>query len=110
MPELLFREDRLAPGAEADDEYVEFWSAGAYARGEFRCVACGHLVVTFRTLPRCPVCEQGLWERDAWSPFTHMADSTSEAGRGARVTARPSLERVIPRAGSAGSGLVPARN
>jgi hypothetical protein len=84
MSELLLREDRLAPGADADGDYVEFWPAGAYAHGEFRCVACGHLVVTFRTLPRCPVCDEGLWERDGWSPFTLMADSTSEAGRRGR--------------------------
>jgi len=105
MHESLLESPR-SPNEEVDDGYVEFWSAGAYAQGEFRCVACGHLLVTFRTLPRCPVCEQGLWERDGWSPFTHMA---CEAERMARPSGRSSLERVIAPSGSAGSALLPTR-
>ena len=62
--------------AEAEGEYVEFRAAGAHANGEFRCVACGYSVVTFWLLPRCPVCDEGLWEEDAWSPFTRMARAT----------------------------------
>jgi hypothetical protein len=56
-----------------EDEYVEFWPAGAAAAGEYRCVACGYGLVTYRTLPSCPACAHSLWERDDWSPFTRMA-------------------------------------
>jgi hypothetical protein len=96
--------------AEEDDGYVEFWSAGTYAHGEFRCVACGHLVVTFRSLPRCPGCELGLWERDGWSPFTHMADAIQAAERVAQPGGRSALERVIATSAGASHGLVQARN
>src|SRR5438105_1333433 len=89
---------RLPGEAEGEYEYVEFWPAGAHACGEFGCVACGYALVSFGVLSRCPVCAEGLWEQDVWSPFTRMAGARNlDAGDG-----RCSLDRVIPRVASAG--------
>jgi hypothetical protein len=46
-----------------EDEYVEFWPAGALARGQFSCTACGNRVTVQQVLPRCMVCGERLWER-----------------------------------------------
>jgi hypothetical protein len=61
--------------AERLDEYVEFWPAGALARGLFSCVACGRQVVSAYQLPPCPTCDGALWEELSSSPF-----GRSEAG------------------------------
>ena len=50
--------------------YVEFVPAGATAVGQFECTACGHCVVTRRSLPQCVQCGGTLWERCPWTPFT----------------------------------------
>jgi hypothetical protein len=49
--------------------YVDFWTAGASAKGEFHCSDCGYGVVVARELPPCPMCGGGSWERSSWSPF-----------------------------------------
>src|SRR5439155_6867483 len=51
------------------DEYVEFWPAGAIARGVFCCISCGRRVVSAYQLPPCPSCDGGLWEELSSSPF-----------------------------------------
>jgi hypothetical protein len=55
--------------ADDDDECVEFWPAGALAKGQFSCTACGNRVTVHQVLPRCSVCGERLWERAEWSPF-----------------------------------------
>ena len=50
-------------------EYVQFWSTGARAKGEFHCSECGYGVTVNRELPRCPMCGGAIWERAASSPF-----------------------------------------
>ena len=52
------------------DEYIEFWSAGAAAKGDFHCSACRYGVTVHRVLPRCPMCGGEAWEQTPWSPFT----------------------------------------
>ena len=54
----------------APDEYVEFLSAGAVAKGEFHCSQCGYGVTIVRVLPVCPMCQGTSWEQSAWSPLT----------------------------------------
>ena len=51
-------------------EYVEFWTAGQQAKGEFHCADCGYGVTIVRTLPVCPMCGGGSWEQSTWSPFS----------------------------------------
>lgn len=51
------------------DEYVEFWRAGALARGVFSCVACGRSVDSVHQLPPCPSCGAQFWEESSTSPF-----------------------------------------
>jgi hypothetical protein len=46
-----------------EDEYVEFWPAGTFAKGQFCCAACGNRVSVHQVLPRCFVCGERLWER-----------------------------------------------
>jgi hypothetical protein len=58
---------------EADRDYVEFWPAGARAKGEFRCSDCGYGVVVTVTLPTCPMCACESWEQAPWSPFRRAA-------------------------------------
>ena len=53
----------------APDEYVEFLSTGAAAKGEFHCSQCGYGVTIVRVLPVCPMCQGTSWEQSAWSPF-----------------------------------------
>jgi len=55
----------------AEDEYVQFWPAGALAKGQFACTACGNQVTVYQVLPRCAGCGERLWERADWSPFAH---------------------------------------
>jgi hypothetical protein len=52
-----------------DREYVEFWPAGTLATGRFHCTACGNAVTVKYVLPRCQLCGERLWERDASSPY-----------------------------------------
>jgi hypothetical protein len=60
---------RVSSGTAAEDEYVQFWPAGALAKGQFSCTACGNRVTVRQVLPRCAVCGERLWERAEWSPF-----------------------------------------
>ena len=57
--------DRTAPSWSAVEEgdYVEFWPAGALAKGRFRCSACNAEVNVRQVLPRCLLCGERLWER-----------------------------------------------
>jgi rubrerythrin len=52
------------------DEYVEFWTAGQQAKGEFHCAQCGYGVTIVHALPICPMCGGGSWEQSTWSPFS----------------------------------------
>jgi hypothetical protein len=69
--------------SEADGDYVEFWSAGSHAKGEFRCADCGYGAIVTAALPRCPMCGCESWEPAGWSPFSRAA-----LGRDARTRAR----------------------
>jgi hypothetical protein len=60
---------RVSSAVAAEDECVEFWPAGALAKGHFACTACGNRVSVRQVLPRCTVCGERLWERAEWSPF-----------------------------------------
>jgi rubrerythrin len=42
--------------------YVEFFSAGARAVGEYQCSECGYGVSVQQRLPRCPMCSGEAWE------------------------------------------------
>jgi hypothetical protein len=75
--QALLQQVTVAQGAGPEDEYVEFWRAGQPGKGEFLCAGCGNGVIVYRELPQCPTCSEGVWERDPWSPFTRMADSTA---------------------------------
>jgi rubrerythrin len=55
------------PRSETGD-FVEFWSMGTAAKGEFHCSECGYGVTVCRELPRCPMCGGGAWEQSEWSP------------------------------------------
>jgi len=67
----------MAQGTEtsraATDEFVEFWAAGATAKGEFHCSECGYGVTIVRALPVCPMCGGEAWEQTPWSPFTRRS-------------------------------------
>ena len=52
-----------------EHEYVEFWPAGAMAKGRFCCTACGNAIMVKTVLPRCMLCGEGLWERAESSPY-----------------------------------------
>lgn len=54
----------------AAQEYVEFWTAGQQAKGEFHCAQCGYGVTIVRALPVCPMCGGDSWEQSTWSPFS----------------------------------------
>ena len=58
-----------AVGTVAERDYVEFWPAGAAAKGRFRCTACGDTTSVKFVLPSCAVCGERLWERDDSSPY-----------------------------------------
>jgi hypothetical protein len=66
---------RVSPATAVDDECVEFWPAGALAKGQFSCTACGNRVIVHQVLPRCSVCGERLWERAKWSPFARSDTS-----------------------------------
>jgi rubrerythrin len=62
--------------AEASADFVEFVDAGEHAKGEFHCAECGYGVTVYKTLPRCPMCGKGSWEKSAWSPFARAREMT----------------------------------
>jgi hypothetical protein len=53
-------------------DYVEFWTAGSEANGEFTCTDCGYGVSVQAKLPRCPMCAGEAWEQRETSPFSWM--------------------------------------
>ena len=55
------------------DGFVEFYSSGASAKGEFHCSGCGYGVTIVRELPQCPMCGGIVWEQSTWSPFARAA-------------------------------------
>ena len=57
---------RESPPAE---DFIQFFPAGANAKGEYHCSECGYGVAVFRTLPQCPMCGGSTWEQSTWSPF-----------------------------------------
>jgi rubrerythrin len=56
-----------------DEEYVEFFRAGAALPGEYRCVGCGYGVTVQERLPSCPMCAGTSWERGTWVPFARRS-------------------------------------
>jgi len=40
------------------------------AKGSLRCAACGYEIVSYRSLPACPMCRNTCWEPAPWRPFT----------------------------------------
>ena len=56
-----------------DDTYVEFFTTGTPAKGEFHCSECGYGVTVFRVLPRCPMCGGGAWEQSDTSPLGRVS-------------------------------------
>jgi rubrerythrin len=56
-----------------DDSYVDFFTTGTSAKGEFHCSECGYGVTVYRELPQCPMCGGRTWEQSAWSPFGRAA-------------------------------------
>src|SRR4029453_4814433 len=50
-------------------EYVQFWTAGQQAKGEFHCAECGYGVTIVRTLPVCPMGGGGSWGQAPGSPI-----------------------------------------
>ena len=54
----------------APDEFVEFFAAGQYVKGEYHCSDCGYGVTIVRALPLCPMCGGTSWEQSPWSPFS----------------------------------------
>ena len=51
--------------AEQPGDYVDFYAAGAAAKGAFRCSGCGYGVTVQAMLPRCPMCGGTSWEAAA---------------------------------------------
>jgi hypothetical protein len=60
--------DRVTAEPQVED-YVEFWRAGASAKGWFCCVDCGVGLASAHRLPPCGNCGGRLWERTETSPF-----------------------------------------
>jgi hypothetical protein len=58
----------------ATGDFVEFWSTGVPAKGEFHCSACGYGVTIHRELPICPMCGGEVWEQTSWHPFSRSPD------------------------------------
>ena len=54
---------------ERSDDYIEFQTAGAPAKGQYRCASCGYGVTVHDELPTCPMCAGTAWEQSAWTPF-----------------------------------------
>ena len=52
-----------------NDDYIEFHTAGARAKGQYRCASCGYGVTVHDELPTCPMCSGTDWEQSAWTPF-----------------------------------------
>jgi rubrerythrin len=63
----------VRPGQGGD--FVEFWAAGAEARGAFHCADCGYGVSVQTKLPACPMCAGSSWELSPTSPFSLSASS-----------------------------------
>jgi predicted Zn-ribbon and HTH transcriptional regulator len=45
-------------------------SALGGAKGPLRCATCGYEIVSYRSLPSCPMCRGASWEPAPWRPFT----------------------------------------
>ncbi len=39
-------------------------------KGPLRCGSCGYEIVSYRSLPDCPMCREFRWQRAPWRPFT----------------------------------------
>jgi hypothetical protein len=51
--------------------YIGSGSRDPFARtkGPLRCT-CGYEIVSYRSLPACPMCREMSWEPAPWRPFT----------------------------------------
>jgi hypothetical protein len=56
---------------EEHGDYVDFYRAGAAARGAFHCSGCGYGVTVQVTLPHCPMCGGTTWEPVAARMLAH---------------------------------------
>jgi predicted RNA-binding Zn-ribbon protein involved in translation (DUF1610 family) len=63
---------RSVAAATSEREYVEFWPAGAVAKGRFRCTACGSATEVKYVVPACPQCSERLWEREETSAYAEV--------------------------------------
>jgi hypothetical protein len=70
VEEGVMMRDFGVAGREPGGDFVDFLTAGAHAKGEFHCAACGYGVTVYRALPVCPMCGGAAWEQSAWSPLT----------------------------------------
>jgi hypothetical protein len=66
--------ERVARVERVTDGYVEFWSTGDAAKGEYHCAECSYGVTVYRELPRCPMCGGEIWEQAPWSPLTRARE------------------------------------
>ena len=62
-------EDVHAPTVQDDAEFVQIFTTGEPAKGEYHCSECGYGIAVFRELPVCPMCSGRSWEQSPWSPF-----------------------------------------
>jgi hypothetical protein len=60
-------------------EFVQFWAAGASAKGAYRCSECGYGVTVHQTLPVCPMCGGGSWEAASWRPLRSALEALDDA-------------------------------
>ena len=63
-----------------EGDFVEFVAAGTASKGEFQCAECGYGVTITKTLPTCPMCSGGSWQRSEWAPM-HRAAELARQGR-----------------------------
>jgi rubredoxin len=61
---------RSGTDAREPEGFVQFWTTGSVAKGEFHCAECSYGVSVNRELPLCPMCGGTSWEQLPWSPFT----------------------------------------
>lgn len=73
-----FEPDQVTAELPAGD-FVEFWRAGASAKGGFQCVECNFVLATLHLLPRCLRCGAEYWERAEADSF-ELEATESKAG------------------------------
>jgi predicted RNA-binding Zn-ribbon protein involved in translation (DUF1610 family) len=63
---------RSVAAEKSERDYVEFWPAGAVAKGRFRCTSCGSPTEVKYVVPACAQCGERLWERDETSAYAEV--------------------------------------